>query len=457
MACTGWCCGVVAVNVICRPFRIIWHLFWFAWYGVLQPILKLLLVCLFWPRGSVAWDFWRKVFCSMWLDEASTGIKDKVELTADDLKTLEGDALSKAAEKFRQRISDELSMFSFVATLLATMTFTPLVTPYNPSTITGSALDGFVVCTYLAMTLSVLLAGLFVRMATTLRYCPTGNYIIWYIYRFEPTFVLMHLLFMCNIHLTILAASFALWANWRVQHDKQTNRFTEILTGSLHGKPTAPSILCLYITAGSCVLYFLYLWANSLFCRHNGLCGILDRAAADENNTKLQKLMTHCKYILAQPPFQIYDAVKDPNPAEFKVKSLDFRNECPFPQHCSINCFLDNDVSVESNFGCLKSRMIYEARTVAGAGAAAGGAAIPASAAPCCWPAAAPPPAPAPQAPAPAASPQAAPAPAEPPASAPAEAAAAPAGTAVAGLATPAAPEQQQQQFPQPLQQHQQH
>jgi hypothetical protein len=80
MACTGWCCGVVAVNVICRPFRIIWHLFWFAWYGVLQPILKLLLVCLFWPRGSVAWDFWRKVFCSMWLDEASTGIKDKVTM-----------------------------------------------------------------------------------------------------------------------------------------------------------------------------------------------------------------------------------------------------------------------------------------------------------------------------------------------------------------------------------------
>jgi hypothetical protein len=80
--------------------------------------------------------------------------------------------LSLAAEVFRQRISEELTMFSVVSVLLAGMTFAPIVTPFDANIQNGPVLDCFVVSCYLGLVLSVLLTGMYTRLATALRYCP---------------------------------------------------------------------------------------------------------------------------------------------------------------------------------------------------------------------------------------------------------------------------------------------
>jgi hypothetical protein len=180
----------------------------------------------------VSWNFWRLVFCSIWLENIKDSARQKARPLAvmvngtwpqGNLWTQAGqhhrDAgpLSLAAKVFRQRISEELTMFSVVSVLLASMTFAPIVTPFDANIQNGPVLDCFVVSCYLGLVLSVLLTGMYTRLATALRYCPGSKYIIWYIYRFEPTFALMHITFMFTIHLVIIAGSCALWSQWRCQ------------------------------------------------------------------------------------------------------------------------------------------------------------------------------------------------------------------------------------------------
>jgi hypothetical protein len=58
----------VVINILVRCiWRVPVHVVWLAWDAVLHPVLKMLLV-LVWPRGAISWDFWRIVFCTIWLE-----------------------------------------------------------------------------------------------------------------------------------------------------------------------------------------------------------------------------------------------------------------------------------------------------------------------------------------------------------------------------------------------------
>jgi hypothetical protein len=296
--------------------------------------------------------------------------------------------LSTAAAEFRQRISDELTMFSVVSVLLAGMTFAPLVTPFDDTIPTGPALDCFVVCCYLSIILSLLLTGMYARLATVLRYCPSGKYIVWYIYRFEPTFALMHIAFMINIHLVILAGSCALWSQWRCQFKEasdlpqsafylrplafsslgstETINIFSTNSNGMHNATGTTFAECvnkssraftgMYIAAGMCVLYFLYTWANSMFCRSNGLSGVLKRAVdpsqqpASADSKHIRRLMVCCKDILAQQPFNVYEYAyirnKDKPEEVHRVRTLALGHECPWPWPCRDGCFFEPATTV---------------------------------------------------------------------------------------------------------------
>lgn len=283
--------------------------------------------------------------------------------------------LSQAATEFRTRIFEELQMFSIVSVLMAGMAFAPLVVPFGDTVITGPALDCLMICCYLSATLALLLTGLYARLATVLRYCPTGKYVIWYIYRFEPTFALMHIAFMCTTHLIIAAASAALWSPWKCQLIKTTGQNSKeqyqqralafsgntgtTVEASECGTKGNHALMGLYITMGICVLYFLYTWANSLFCRHNGLCGILNRSSQSGLNIGyIHTLMEHCKDILTEQPFSVYTRVTNTAADQLLVSlgvhhiatSLDLAGECPFS--CATSCFAEAGVAVRSKCCC---------------------------------------------------------------------------------------------------------
>lgn len=345
-----WLCPLL-INALGRVLRIIIHLLWGLWDGFVHTLLKSALV-LVWPRGAIKWDFWRIIFCTIWLEKCTKNGVVTVEFDTASLGPL-----NRAAEVFRRRIFEELQMFSIVSVLLAGMTFAPLVTPFDDTIMTGPLMDCFTVCCYLAMVLSVLLTGLYARLATTLRYCPNGKYIIWFIYRFEPTFALMHITFMCTIHLVIIAASAALWNNWRCQLkvDGETSKLRPLLlaevsdTGVKYGECSRSNmaLYALYVTVGACVIYFLYVWSNSMFCHHNGLSGILYKTGKDEH---IPKFMRHFKKVLEEEPFKVYGK-KEPTQKRNEHKeyltatTLDFCNERPCPSTCD-NCFCEPGVAV---------------------------------------------------------------------------------------------------------------
>lgn len=113
----------------------------------------------------------------------------------------------------------------------------------------------------------------------------------------------------------------------------------------------------LFIAAGMCVLYFLYTWGNSLFCRHNGLCGLLDRKTPDSQHISV--LMDHCKEILSAKPFEIYRVVEMDSPGSgwgylffnnihHYVRTLFVFKEVPWPWPCPTRCFSEQAVAVRA-------------------------------------------------------------------------------------------------------------
>jgi hypothetical protein len=167
-------------------------------------------------------------------------------------------------------------MFAIVSVLLSAMAFAAFATvpdtpknettttePDTPKNTTTANSDprlfaGFLVCDFMTFLLGLILTGMYVRLSTVLRYCPSGRYIVWFIYRFEPAFALMHIVFTCAIHCALLAALFVAWFAWRQVVAES------VMTG-------------LTCTAAACLLYFEYTWANSMFCRDHGLLGIIGR------------------------------------------------------------------------------------------------------------------------------------------------------------------------------------
>jgi hypothetical protein len=250
--------------------------------------------------------------------------------------------LDAAAKDFRQRLSSELEMFAIVSVLLSAMAFAAFATvpdtlimpdtPANGTTrivtdtpangptwnvlyATTSAttavphtrlFTGFLVCDFMTFLLGLTLTGMYVRLSTVLRYCPSGRYIVWFIYRFEPAFALMHIAFMCAIHCALLAALFVAWFAWR-QIVKE-----EVMIG-------------LTCTAAACLLYFEYTWANSMFCRDHGLLGIIGRTIDHPCEVRhayyVSRLMDCCTLLLSQQPFKLYTAERVCGGVVIKVKA----------------------------------------------------------------------------------------------------------------------------------------
>jgi hypothetical protein len=271
-------------------------------------------------------------------------------LLEQDVSFIMGRPLEAAAEEFRDRISGELNMFAVVAVLLATMTFTAFVTapgamvmreipsdadtsiaalaellkqllgnatntttsaPTSSSMLSKEAvpkcyngyawttsclwLNGFLVCDFVALTLSLVVTGMYVRFSTVLRYCPTGKYVVWFIHRMEPSFALLHVVFMFSIHLAILAAGFVGWGVWV--------------------RLTGPGVLIgITVAAAVCLLYFEYSYGNSMFCRDHGLTGVLSKLTGSGGtsvekggaNPSIQDLVKHFRSVLAKEPFGLY-------------------------------------------------------------------------------------------------------------------------------------------------------
>jgi hypothetical protein len=80
-----------------------------------------------------------------------------------------------------------------------------------------------------------------------------------------------------------------------------------------------------------CVLYFLYTWGNRMFCRHNGLCGVLDRCSPDSQHISV--LMDHCKEILSAEPFEIYRVVEMGSPGSGWGGLLVLQQQSPLRPH----------------------------------------------------------------------------------------------------------------------------
>lgn len=116
------------------------------------------------------------------------------------------------------------------------------------------------VCMFLSSFLSLLLTGMFARLASNLCFCPDRRGVLWFLWRFGPTISVMHDLLSLNLILTGLGALFwvlGAWYKWDLDQQHKRHAISASAVATL------------------CLLYYLYFHTNSFFDKHHGMLGVV--------------------------------------------------------------------------------------------------------------------------------------------------------------------------------------